>query len=973
MQKVRVPINSFQYGEISDSLIMRTDSPVYGQSAQRLENLIVMSEGSVKKRTGLKHIYDYGLTYKASDGTGTADDDGIVTQFTNSGQTNFALNGTFVSSGVASFNNAGRFVTFYNDNNASAGNPIPSALNLTLTITGTDIYGLAQTEAIALDDNIATYTSTKSFKTVTAVSINTAPTNFNLKVGVTSTLDYLNKSDQSHLFKFIFDDNEEYIISVEHLRVRCFRLLTDGTISLVSTITQDTSSAALPFDEDYLQEYTAAQYGDVMFISHPLFAPRLLTRTSLTSFEIDTYSFDTRADNKVTYQPYSKFHASGVTLDPSAISGNGITLTTSANYWVADHVGTTVRYHESEITITGYTSATVVTGNIVDTLSARLSVLNPLRTREGSNVVEVTHINHGLNVGDAITVQNAAATGGINTGNLNVTDQVREIIDDNTYTYQAGGNASSSEDGGGQVSISCHAPTTTWDEQSFSAVRGYPAAVVFHENRLCFGGTLSEPDTIWMSKIGSFFNFDVGEAADDDSINLVAATGDSHEIRYMISNRDLQVFTSTGELYVPTYLNQAITPTNAQIRMQTPYGTEFVTPTSIDGATIFVQKNGRIIREYLYSDSEDAYTASAISTLASHLIDSPKYLSVAHSGFELADSYAAFSLTNGDLILFTSNRAEKRAAWTRVSTSGNFGSVIAIHSRLFANVYDSNGKLHLCEFNTDRGLDLWQSKSVVTNKVDASDVYSSGDLVDVYGYASSSGYTYLGEFTVDSNDDIDLSSYAITSTINYTVTVVNDGGNKYAIAGISGSAPQLSLGRGNTYVFDLSDASNAGHPFAFRTTADAPYTTGVTTTGTAGQAGAKVTIVVASDSPAGFKYYCTVHGNSMGNTIFSTAAINTYSSAEFGKKFTAKLVSNPIDANMGNGPSTGTTRGITNIVVDVKSTESMKVNSNDVIASSFTGKKEIKTLGYNRNPQITIEQDKPLGLQINGIVAELIV
>ena len=735
MQKVRVPINSFQYGEISDSLLMRTDSPVYAQSAQRLENLIVMSEGSVKKRTGLKHIYDYGITFSS------------------------------------------------------------------------------------------TY------------------------------------PEQSHLYKFVFDDNEEYIISIEHQKVRCFQLETNGNVTLVQTLTTDVDSAVLPFDREYLQQYTAAQYGDVMFISHPLFAPRMLTRTSLTSFEIDTYSFDTRADNKVTYQPYSVFHSSGVTLDPSAVSGNGITLTTSSDYWVADHVGTTVRYHKSEITITGYTSATVVTGNVVDTLVARLAVLNPLRTREGSNIVEVTQINHGFNVGDAITVQNAAATGGINTGNLNVTDQVREIIDDNTYTYQAGGNASSSEDGGGQVSISCHAPTTSWDEQSFSAVRGYPAAVVFHENRLCFGGTLSEPDTIWMSKIGSFFNFDVGEAADDDSINLIAATGDSHEIRYMVSNRDLQVFTSTGELYVPTYLNQAITPTNAQIRMQTPYGTEFVTPTSIDGATIFVQKNGRIIREYLYSDSEDAYTASAISTLASHLIDSPKYLSVAHSGFNLADSYAAFSLTNGDLILFTSNRAEKRAAWTRVSTAGNFGSVIALHSRLFANVYDSNGKLHLCEFNTDRGLDLWQSKSVVANKVDASDVYSDGDVVDVYGYASSSGYTYLGEFTVDSNDDIDLSAY---SSSNYT-------------------------------------------------------------------------------------------------------------SAEFGKKFTAKLVSNPIDANMGNGPSTGATRGITNIIVDVKSTESMKVNSNDVIASSFTGKKEVKTLGYNRNPQVTIEQDKPLGLQINGIVAELIV
>ena len=59
MQKLRVPINSFQFGEVSGSLLMRTDSPVYAASAQSLQNMIVMSEGSVKKRDGLKHIYNY--------------------------------------------------------------------------------------------------------------------------------------------------------------------------------------------------------------------------------------------------------------------------------------------------------------------------------------------------------------------------------------------------------------------------------------------------------------------------------------------------------------------------------------------------------------------------------------------------------------------------------------------------------------------------------------------------------------------------------------------------------------------------------------------------------------------------------------------------------------------------------------------------------------------------------------------------
>lgn len=112
-----------------------------------------------------------------------------------------------------------------------------------------------------------------------------------------------------------------------------------------------------------------------------------------------------------------------------------------------------------------------------------------------------------------------------------------------------------------------------------------------------------------------------------------------------------------------------------------------------------------------------------------------------------------------------------------------------------------------------------------------------------------------------------LSKIAGGDTINYTVTVVNDGGNKYNISQLDGNAPVLSLARNNTYVFDMSDSSNSGHPLEFKTSDGTSYTTGVVTDGTAGTAGAKVTLTVASDAPDFLRYYCTVHGNSMGNYI----------------------------------------------------------------------------------------------------------
>ena len=105
----------------------------------------------------------------------------------------------------------------------------------------------------------------------------------------------------------------------------------------------------------------------------------------------------------------------------------------------------------------------------------------------------------------------------------------------------------------------------------------------------------------------------------------------------------------------------------------------------------------------------------------------------------------------------------------------------------------------------------------------------------------------------------------VDSTTTFTVTVVNSGGNKFALNG--NTAPTLQLVRGTTYTFDLSDSSNAGHPLAFKS-GNQSYTTGVTSTGTPGQSGASVTFAVPTSAPGiGLRYYCTVHGNAMGNSI----------------------------------------------------------------------------------------------------------
>ena len=135
--------------------------------------------------------------------------------------------------------------------------------------------------------------------------------------------------------------------------------------------------------------------------------------------------------------------------------------------------------------------------------------------------------------------------------------------------------------------------TKDWEEPAFSARRGWPATVAFHQDRLVIGGSRDLPNRIWLSKSGDLFNFDLGEGLDDDGIEFAILSDQVNAVRAVFSGRHLQVLTSGAEWMVT---GDPLTPGNIQLKRQTRIGSpvdRYIPPRDVDGATLFAARNGR--------------------------------------------------------------------------------------------------------------------------------------------------------------------------------------------------------------------------------------------------------------------------------------------------------------------------------------------------------------------------------------------
>ncbi|HEX5079180.1 MAG TPA: hypothetical protein VFV80_08515 [Geminicoccaceae bacterium] len=229
-------------------------------------------------------------------------------------------------------------------------------------------------------------------------------------------------------------------------------------------------------------------------------------------------------------------------------------------------------------------------------------------------------------------------------------------------------------------------PTKNWEELAFSEARGWPVALSFHQNRFVIGGSRDLPNALWFSRSGRFFDFDTGEGLDDEAIVFRLAANDDPAIRALVSGRSLQVFTSVGEWVVS---GDPLTPINIQVEQQSRIGSprhRQVPPVDVDGATMFVARNGREIREFLFTSVEDAYQATDLALLARHLVMDP-----ADQAFDQGRRLFLIAMADGSLAAIAIYRNADVVAWSLQETDGRVLSVAMLDGQAMLLVARANG------------------------------------------------------------------------------------------------------------------------------------------------------------------------------------------------------------------------------------------------------------------------------------------
>lgn len=143
-------------------------------------------------------------------------------------------------------------------------------------------------------------------------------------------------------------------------------------------------------------------------------------------------------------------------------------------------------------------------------------------------------------------------------------------------------------------------PIARWKLSAFADNTGYPRAVGFFKERLCWGGTHDAPRTVWGSRSANYE--DEGQQSplvDDDAIELTMTGGQLNLVQWISEGEDLLIGCSGSMRTIgQATTNAAFSATNADQKVQSHVGAARIPPVMIQRVAVFADRYRTRLHEY---------------------------------------------------------------------------------------------------------------------------------------------------------------------------------------------------------------------------------------------------------------------------------------------------------------------------------------------------------------------------------------
>ena len=213
--------------------------------------------------------------------------------------------------------------------------------------------------------------------------------------------------------------------------------------------------------------------------------------------------------------------------------------------------------------------------------------------------------------------------------------------------------------------------TTSVYRGAFSPSQGYPSSVCIHDQRVYFGGTEKRPTTIWASSVNDLFNFR-RTGFDDGGFMFEIASNEGNPIQWMVPASRGILLGTAGDEWLLDGADTGITPTNISARRQSRIGSAPLQAIPAAGSTIFVQRGSMHLQEYQFAWETQQFQAVDLTELIKHLTTSG-IRAMAFS--QNPEPMLWCVMLDGSLLTCTYNRAQEVIAWAKHTTQGTFESV----------------------------------------------------------------------------------------------------------------------------------------------------------------------------------------------------------------------------------------------------------------------------------------------------------